>query len=527
MRSMVFLLDFRLDPGPVVGSLAEGRGTLNMNIIKAIQDKALFGQLFKDLSTWRAWIAVLKAIFALPMDDEERSLYQRCTGREKPPQKPFKEIYLIVGRRGGKSFISAVIGCFLAIFKDYTEFLTAGERGTIMILAVDRKQAGIIFRYIKAIVSLPLFGSHVERETAEAIELTNRINIEVHTCSYRAVRGYTIVAAILEESAFWRAEGANPDREIYIGLKPAMVTIPESILISISTPYSRQGLLYENWKEYFGKEDDEVLVWQAPSLTMNPTLSEKTIEREKAKDLSASRAEWDAIFREDIENFLPLEVIEKVIVTDRIELPFIDNFSYLGFADPAGGGGDSFALSIGHKENGKVIQDLLKARKGDPYEIVKEYAELLKKYKIHEVTGDKYAGAWVSEAFRNEGITYKTSELNKSELYLEALPYVNSGSVELLDNRELVKELRLLERKRGSSGKDIVDHPKSIGGGVPKDDLANVTAGMITMANQQKAMPGFFFVGGNRAPDLQEKYSKWSENFDKPNKFTNKFDRGD
>ena len=364
-----------------------------IDIVNAISDKNLFGSIFKDLNTWRAWLVALKAIFGLPMSDEELALYQECTRRENPPQKPFKEIYLIVGRRGGKSFITAVVAVFLAIFRDYSEFLSPGERATIMILAVDRKQSQIILRYIKAILSLPIFKSYVEREVAEAIELTNRIDLAVHTCSYRAVRGYTIVAAILEESAFWRVEGANPDREIYTALKPAMMTIPDSMLISISTPYSRQGLLYENWKEYFGKEDKEVLVWQASSRTMNPTLSEKMISKERAKDLSAARAEWDAEFREDIEAFLPLEVIERVIIPGRIELPCIEKVSYHGFVDPSGGGGDSFTLSVGHKEKEKVIQDVLRARKGDPHQIVKEYAEILKKYKVDEIQGDRYAGA--------------------------------------------------------------------------------------------------------------------------------------
>lgn len=391
-----------------------------------------------------------------------------------------------MGRRGGKSFIAAIVAVFLAIFKDYSAFLSPGERGTIMLLAVDRKQARRLLRYVKAILSLDLLKPYVERETAETLDLSNRVTIEVQTVSYRSVRGYTIVAAIFEESAFWRAEGANPDAEIYTGVKPAMATIPDAMLISISTPYSRQGLPYENYREYYGREDDEVLVWKAPSIVMNPTLSEKMISKEKSKDPSAARAEWGAEFREDIENFLPLEVIEKVIVTDRIELPFIDKFSYLGFADPSGGGGDSFALSIGHKENGKVIQDVLRARKGDPYQIVKEYGEVLKRYHVSEVTGDRYAGSWVSEAFQKEGIRYKVSELNKSEIYLEALPYITSGMVELLDDRELVKELRLLERRRGSSGKDTVDHPKSIGGGIPHDDQANATAGLIVSVNDPK-----------------------------------------
>jgi hypothetical protein len=454
-----------------------------MNIIQAIEDSNLFKPIFRTLDTWHAWICALKVIFGLSLTSDELALYQKCTGREKPPTKPFKEIYLIVGRRGGKSFIVSVIAVFLAIFKDYSEYLSPGERGTIMILAVDRKQAGIILRYVKAILSLPLFKSYVERETAETIELTNRINIEVHTCSYRAVRGYTIVTVILEESAFWRIEGASPDKAVYSAVKPAMATIPTAMLISISTPYSKQGLLYENWREYFGKEDEEVLVWQAPSVLMNPTLNEKEISKQREKDPSAARAEFDADFREDIEAFLPLEVIEAVVIRGRIELPRDEKVSYFSFADPSGGGGDSFTLSIGHKEKGKVIQDALRARKGDPHEIVKEYAELLKKYGIKETTGDHYSASWCSQAFQKAGIRYKASELNKSELYLEALPYITSGSVELIDSAGLIKELRLLERRRGSSGKDIVDHPKSMGGGAAHDDLANVTCGLVSLGH--------------------------------------------
>jgi hypothetical protein len=159
-------------------------------------------------------------------------------------------------------------------------------------------------------------------------------------------------------------------------------------------------------------------------------------------------------------------------------------------------------LSIGHRENGKVIQDVLRARKGDPHVICKEYAEVLKKYGIRETCGDRYAGAWVSEAFQKEGIRYKASELNKSELYLEALPYFGSGSIELIDSPALVKELRLLERRRGSSGKDTVDHPKTIGGGVPHDDLANVTCGMIAQGFSMRG-PGMLEYFKQRAAEQE------------------------
>jgi len=35
-------------------------------IIQAISNKQIFGALFKDLSSWRAWLVWLKSVFGLP-----------------------------------------------------------------------------------------------------------------------------------------------------------------------------------------------------------------------------------------------------------------------------------------------------------------------------------------------------------------------------------------------------------------------------------------------------------------------------
>ena len=47
------------------------------------------------------------------MTAEDLVVFERHTGRTSPPQS-FKETYLIIGRRGGKSFISALVTCFIA-----------------------------------------------------------------------------------------------------------------------------------------------------------------------------------------------------------------------------------------------------------------------------------------------------------------------------------------------------------------------------------------------------------------------------
>ena len=59
-----------------------------MTILEAIHDHNLFRPLFKNLDTWRAWLVVLKAIFALGMTEEERTIFKELSGRETPPEPP-------------------------------------------------------------------------------------------------------------------------------------------------------------------------------------------------------------------------------------------------------------------------------------------------------------------------------------------------------------------------------------------------------------------------------------------------------
>jgi len=70
----------------------------------------------------------------------------------------------------------------------------------------------VLFRYVKGLLELPLLAPLVVgRPKADRITLRNRVEIEIHTANFRATRGYTIVAAVVDELAFFRSEdSANP-----------------------------------------------------------------------------------------------------------------------------------------------------------------------------------------------------------------------------------------------------------------------------------------------------------------------------
>jgi Terminase large subunit, ATPase domain len=451
-----------------------------VTIVDAIRHKQLFGSLpaFSSLETWAAWITWLKTVFALPMDEKELAIYRQHTGRQGPPTTEPSEIYTIVGRRGGKSFISSLTAVFIACFSSFKQYLNAGEKAAILILARDRDQAKIVFSYVSGILhAVPALAAMIDVERADEIELDNDVIIMVKTSDYRAIRGLTVAAAILDEVAFWDSEGISPDREVLTALRPATSTIPGAKLIAISTPYSQAGSLYEAHRDHYGHDDEHVLVWQAETRAMNPTIDEGLIQRELERDPEGAQAEWLATFRTDLQAAFSPESLEACVIKGRDELPASPLIQYQAFVDPSGGKADAFTVAIAHRgESGRAIIDCVRAWNApfNPKVVTGEIAELLKSYGVLVITGDRFAAEWPVAEFGDCGIGYVKCDMSKSELYLAFVPVTNSRGVELPDDKRLLTELRRLERKRGRLGKDSIDHPPRL-----HDDLANATAGVV------------------------------------------------
>jgi hypothetical protein len=90
-----------------------------VNIIEALDDPKLLGAAIKDPATFFAWRTLLKGMFGLQLDDAEAELFRACTGRAELPTAAFAILWLVCGRRGGKSFVMALVAVFFAIFKDW------------------------------------------------------------------------------------------------------------------------------------------------------------------------------------------------------------------------------------------------------------------------------------------------------------------------------------------------------------------------------------------------------------------------
>jgi len=258
-----------------------------------------------------------------------------------------------------------------------------------------------------------------------------------------------------------------------------MATVREPLLLAISSP--RKGALWEAYRAHYG-QDSDVLVWQAATRAMNPTVPQAFIDSELQKDEASARAEYLALFRVDIESFLSREIIQGCIEPGRHSRPPLDGVSYTAFVDPSGGVGDSFALAIAHQEGDDVVLDLVHERRAplSPEQTVEEFVFLLKTYRVRGVTGDRYSEEFARELFRKHGVDYSVSPWSRSDLFVETLPMLTSRRARLLDDERLVAQLLSLERRTGGSGKDMITHPRD-----GHDDVANAAAGALVHMGRQ------------------------------------------
>ena len=453
-----------------------------------MDDEKLFGKFFRrglfGRDSWAAWRVFLAALFGLPLSPEQMEVYTKQTGRSDVSVNQYREAFCVCGRRAGKSSVASLIALYIALFVDHSETLAPGEEGVILLIAPDRKQTQQILGFVRGMLkeSKTLRSMVAEGgELTESVRFKNSVRIDVGTANQRLVRGRTILAAIVDECAFLPTDegSANVDSELFAALRPSMLTVPNAILLGISSPYAKRGVLWESHKNYFGQRGADVFVWQADTRSMNPRASLIEISRAYLKDRPAAEAEYGAQFRSDLESFLGQTPVENCVVRNRFELAYRSGIHYSAFCDPSGGRNDSMTLAVAHMENETAVLDLVRQCRAPftPTEVVQEFCAELKRFHLYEITGDRYSGEWVSSEFEKHGVSYRSSERSKSELFLEIFSPILSKSVELLDHRELILQLSTLERRTTGRGRDSVDH-----GYNAHDDVANAAAGALVLS---------------------------------------------
>lgn len=439
---------------------------------------------------------ILRAQYGLPLNDEQLEIFDKLTDGQKyiPGYERSEGVY-VLGARSGKSFLSSIIALYESTVREprYRKYLNPGERGYVIIVATRLLQSQMI---IGASCLRMLENSRIAHFVSDAIAceilLTNDISILSIPCSSTAGRGLPILTLLLDEAAWYRQEGPKQDVEIFRALRPRMSQFFGAKFLAISTPASKQGLLFDLYEEGIDKDRPTPgrLTVHGSTLEINPEVDPEFLLSEKRRDPENYDREFMALFCEQVDSFFPADKL-RLCFTLSGDVSFDNQFRYHCAVDQSGlSGKDRFAMSIAHREKDGVIIDISRTwatKSGD--KIIAEIKETVNPYGISTISVDRYSGGWVKEAFGRQGFEVEVRDL-LPPIYVNMKSLVIANRVSLPDTKGLKEGLLQTVAFYGKSNKLSIGHERTSEG---HGDEADSVATAVWLASKSNS-DGLFFV---------------------------------
>jgi hypothetical protein len=492
----------------------------------AISDKLLFKAWYDKLSLLQQ--VTLRAYYGLPLETADQRagwaiLNDACVYDELgyptevfdfpyEPNGEFEQLWAIIGRRGGKT---TLIGALIFAY----EVLLGGHLDDDQVIKGQEPRAVLISQMkdvaVENLVSIKLCLESskvgtlgVAQVNTDAILMKNGISIVASSPNIKAQRGLAIPVVGMDEVGFWYkdAESANPDYEVVRAVSAAQGTFRRRKRFAISTPWSKEGLLFEhhiagtegrrlaaglNKKKYQG-----TLVVEATTAAMTlgmarPHIDRGFLEVERAKDPDGFDREYLKKFVDSVSQFIKRELVEKCVQEGVAEnapnLPSNPDYDsakqtpiYVAVMDPAFRR-DAYGFGIVHHERGRGIvvdklmrflpkpaRDKGKAIKLDPKAVMEDILPFLRAYGITHIFSDQYQletlqQLWLEKGIAVEGFDFTTRSKTQICSNLESL--INQQRIWMLDpktgpvQQQAFEEVIALEKILRPNGSVAISAP--------------------------------------------------------------------
>lgn len=411
-----------------------------------------------------------------------------------PPYVPmeYREGWFIFGRRGGKTdALSSTIVAYEALLGGHEDRLRPRQQGICFQIAQDLRLARNSLHFIRAVVeSSPLMEKEIVQITADRIDFNNRFTIACVPATLKSVRGYASPISVMDEVGVWyqESESANPDYQIYDAVSPGQVQFPDRKIVGISTPWNKSGLLYkyheagtEGWKHKLSALREEyrgVCVLKGPTAVLGNRLVEREfLQKEKDRNPMAFEREMLAEFQDSITGFIPSVLVNQAVDVGVYQRPYNPKFTYYASMDPAFKR-DAFGFAVVHNEKGTIVVDRVErmippvGESLNPAAVLDVIVPLLKTYRCHLIYSDQYHLESLGQLVRERGFEIfpvPFTSKSKAELYGNLQQLFLQKKIKLVDDYELIRELKSLERTLTSGGAISISAPSG-----QHDDLATV-----------------------------------------------------
>jgi hypothetical protein len=394
------------------------------------------------------------------------------------PHGEFEQLWAVIGRRGGKTtLIGALIFAYEVTLGGHLEHVLPGQEPRAVLISQMKDVAIENLVSIKlALESSPLGKLEINVVNNDHIVMKNGITIVASSPNIKAQRGLAIPVVGMDEVGFWYkdAESANPDYEVERAVSAAQQQFPRRKRFGISTPWSKEGLLYKYHcagtegrllrPEIDKTEYQGILVVEAPTAAMTvgmakPHITREGLARERARDVDGFEREYLKKFVDSVSQFIKREVFEKCVQVGVAEnapnIPTSPNYDsakptprYVAVMDPAFRR-DAYGFAIVHHERGKGIvvdklmrflprpaRDKGKSIKLNPKDVMQDILPHLKAFGVTHVFSDQHQletlqQLWLAEGIAVEGFDFTPRSKTQILGNLESL--INQQRIWMLD----------------------------------------------------------------------------------------------
>lgn len=496
----------------------------------------------------------------------------RCNIREQDGRDR-RELILVIGRRSGKSMLSSIFAAYemyKLLRRGHPQSYYGAPSGNeirVLCVANDKEQASIVYgEMLGHVEAVDYFKSSVANSTQTYIKFRTdndkkkygdngkaTIMATFKSSIAKGLRGRGIICAILDEIAFFVDDGKSSAERVYKAIVPSIAQFSpkdpknkhkpigpsDGRVILISSPDAREGFFYRSYQIAMSnsKASENMLMVQAPTWEVNPTLSADYYEVEYHKDPRSFMTEHGAEFSDRVRGWIEdyKDLASCIVPELRPQVRGYPRESHFaGFDLGLSNDGSCVALTRLHGGRIELVYHEIwypRVRWKDsnphldsplvPYaltlqdrnrldlaEVAEWLLQLSKRFYIIKGTFDQWTGMVLEQELHKRGLTQFEMKnfftTHSSQIYQVFKSYMYQGQVALYDypvplaadgsdattmrHSPLIAELLELQAKSGGKNIVVVEAPDAPG---KHDDQSDALARSIFLASEHiQAHPG-------------------------------------
>ena len=455
--------------------------------------------------------------------EQEFMKYLIETGRtnlkEYVPGKKRRELILNIGRRGTKSSMTSFISsyelyrlCKMVNPQRYFGLPNGSEIG-ICTTAPSKDAAKTLFGTIRNYcLSCNYLKDRIVNKSEEFFTLAtdydreNGLDPSIRLiCGGAAsdnIRGHSNIVVIMDEAAYFKDTGENSGEDLYRALAPSILSFiheddngnqnGEGKVVLISSPMGKSGLFYKQYMDSFSMSEN-ILMFNMYTSMINPRTDSSTLKDEKKRNPAMFNCEYGARFSDTISSWVDEQSLRKVVddslpVNPRHGKRGIEYYMGIDYA----GKTDGAAISIVHRENGKIVLDYSDVFYGSQSDVWwdgnKSYESADKKFSNYELIPlegfadeikrlsedfpikygwfDQFNGYGLMEMLKDRNLyQFEARSLNvglNMQMYQIVKELINSELIRIPDHPILLPEMLSLEESKNGA-RIVVEAPNRTG----------------------------------------------------------------